>query len=149
MPPMERYALGFCWGTVGGGVLDILAEQSALFAQRCGLELVLKTIVTRDPSRQRDQAAPAGTIISNDIQTILTRPEIAVVLHFGGRDDSGQRSAIACLSAGKHVVTANKALLAEHGDELFAAAQAAGVNIAFEAQSQRAYLLLPAYAMAS
>ena len=129
-----RYAIGLIgWGTVGGGVLQLLNDDGAGLGERCGLDIWLKRVVTRDPSRQRGTTLPDGCTLSSDIADILQDPEIACVLHLVGGTTAAKDLAIACLQAGKHVVTANKALLAEHGDELFAAASATGTSLAFEA----------------
>jgi len=130
---MQRTAMGLIgWGTVGGGVVDILARDRALFAERCGLDLDLTTIVTRTPARVREQQAGSARV-STDITAITNDPAIKVVIHLVGGTTEAKALLAACLKAGKHVVTANKALIAEHGDELFALAAQHGVGIAFEA----------------
>lgn len=129
---MRRVAIGLIgWGTVGGGVVDILNRDAALLRERCGLDLWLKTIVTRDPSRTRDQRT--GATVTTDLRAILDDPEIPVVIHLVGGTTVAKDLLVACLKAGKQVVTANKALIAEHGDELFTLAAHQGVGIAFEA----------------
>jgi homoserine dehydrogenase len=129
---MRRVAIGLIgWGTVGGGVVDILNRDAALLRERCGLDLWLKTIVTRDPSRTRDQKT--GATVTTDLRAILDDPEIPVVIHLVGGTTVAKDLLVACLKAGKQVVTANKALIAEHGDELFTLAAHQGVGIAFEA----------------
>jgi homoserine dehydrogenase len=130
---MERCALGLIgWGTVGGGVVDILTRDAALFRERCGLDLHLKTIVTRTPGRDRGQK-PASATVTDRIEVLLEDREIRTVVHLVGGTTAAKDLCVACLKAGKHVVTANKALLAEHGDELFALAAKHQVTIAFEA----------------
>lgn len=130
---MQRKAIGLIgWGTVGGGVVDILARDRSLFAERCGIDLDLTTIVTRNPGRVRDQQAGSARV-STDITAITGDPAIGVVIHLVGGTTEAKELLAACLKAGKHVVTANKALIAEHGDELFALAAKHGVGIAFEA----------------
>jgi homoserine dehydrogenase len=130
---MERCALGLVgWGTVGGGVVEILGRDAALFRDRCGLDLHLKTIVTRNPKRDRGQS-PGSAVVTDRIDAVLGDQDIRTVIHLVGGTTEAKDICIACLSAGKHVVTANKALLAEHGDELFALAARQGVTIAFEA----------------
>ena len=130
---MQRTAMGLIgWGTVGGGVVDILARDRALFSERCGLDLDLTTIVTRNPARVREQSA-GNARVSADITAIINDPAIKVVIHLVGGTNEAKTLLAACLKAGKHVVTANKALIAEHGDELFALAAQHGVGIAFEA----------------
>jgi homoserine dehydrogenase len=130
---MERCALGLIgWGTVGGGVVDILQRDAGLFRERCGLDLFIKTIVTRTPGRVREQGAGAATV-TDRIQVLLQDPEIRTVIHLVGGTTEAKDLCVACLQAGKRVVTANKALLAVHGDELFALAARHGTCIAFEA----------------
>jgi homoserine dehydrogenase len=130
---MDRCPIGIIgWGTVGGGVLDVLARDRELIGERCGLDIRVKTIVTRTPSRARDQQA-AGAAVGSDPQAILGDPEIRVaVLLVGGTADA-KDLCLRLIAAGTHVVTANKALLAEHGDEIFGAAAERGVGVAFEA----------------
>ena len=130
---MQRCALGLIgWGTVGGGVVDIIHRDAQVFRDRCGLDLYLKTIVTRTPGRTRAQN-PGSAIVTDQVSVLLNDPEIRTVIHLVGGTTTAKDLCIACLNAGKHVVTANKALLAEHGDELFALAAKRGVGIAFEA----------------
>ncbi len=135
---MRRVVIGLVgWGVVGGGVVELLARERALFAERCGLDLVLKRVVDRRPQRDRTGSLGAtlasGCTASADIQTILADDEITVVVHLVGGTTVAKDLLLACLRAKKHVVTANKALIAEHGDELFAEANRHGVAIAFEA----------------
>lgn len=130
---MRRCAIGLVgWGTVGGGVLDILHRDAAMLRDRVGLDLRVSRIVTRSPGRLPASAAH-GAGVSSDIADITGDPTIDVVVHAVGGTGAAKDLLLACLAAGKPVVTANKALIAEHGDELFAAAAAAGVPIAFEA----------------
>ncbi len=130
---MQRKAIGLIgWGTVGGGVVEILSRDRGLFAERCAIDLDLTTIVTRDPGRVREHSAGSARI-SNDISAITNDPDIGVVVHLVGGTTEAKDLLAACLKAGKHVVTANKALIAVHGDELFALAAQHRVGIAFEA----------------
>jgi homoserine dehydrogenase len=130
---MERCALGLIgWGTVGGGVVEILQRDRQLFVDRCGLDIFVKTIVTRTPSRTRPQTA-GDAVVTDQIDVLLRDKEIRTVVHLVGGTTAARDLCIACLKAGKHVVTANKALLAEFGDELFALAAERKVTIAFEA----------------
>ena len=129
---MERYAIGLVgWGTVGGGVVQILQNDPALFRERCGLDIHLKTVVTKTPLRVRGQKASFR--LSDCISDITNDPDIRTVIHLVGGTTDATELCRACLAAGKHVITANKAMLALHGDELFALAAAKGVCIAFEA----------------
>ena len=120
------------WGTVGGGVVEILQRDPQLLPERCGLDIQLKTIVTRRPERERAQS-PGTAVVTDRLEILLADRSISTVIHLVGGTTVAKDICIACLDAGKHVVTANKALLAEHGDELFARAASRGVSIAFEA----------------
>jgi homoserine dehydrogenase len=130
---MERCSIGLIgWGVVGGGVIDILQRDAALFHERCGLDLHLKTIVDLDLRRKRPQS-PGQATVTDRVDALLSDREISVIIHLVPGTTAAKTVCLACLNAGKHVVTANKALLAEHGDELFAVAAKKGVGIAFEA----------------
>lgn len=130
---MERCALGLVgWGTVGGGVVSILARDGALLAERTGIDLRVKTIVTRTPSRVRAQR-PDGAAVGDRLEAILDDPEIRVVVLLVGGTGEAKSICERLIRARKQVVTANKALIAVHGDELFALAAQHGVGIAFEA----------------
>ena len=130
---MQRHPIGLVgWGVVGGGVVEILARDRRLFLDRCGIDLQLKTIVVARPERKRAQD-PGDALVTNKLATILTDHEIKTVIHLVPGTTDARDICLALLNAGKHVVTANKALLAEHGDELFAIAAQRGVCIAFEA----------------
>jgi homoserine dehydrogenase len=120
------------WGTVGGGVLELLQRDRTLLAERCGLDIRISRIVTREPSRPRNQSAGEASL-GSDIAAVLDDPEIHAVLHLVGGTGAARELALACLRAGKHLITANKALLAEHWDELFREASRHGASIAFEA----------------
>lgn len=130
---MSDYAIGLIgWGTVGGGVLDILNRDGWLLEDRCPLNVRVKAIVTRTPARPRAQD-PGDAVVGSDIELITGDPEIQTVLHLVGGTDDAKDLMIACLRAGKHVITANKALLALHWNEVFAVAKETGRTIAFEA----------------
>ena len=134
MPEIRTVDIGLIgWGTVGGGVVEILRRDADLFAERCGLRLRLAAIVTRTPSRAREQGAPEGCSVSDRIESITGNPAIAAVCHLVGGTGEARSLMEACLRAGKPVVTANKALIAEHGDSLFALAAQHRSAIAFEA----------------
>jgi len=131
---MERCAIGLIgWGTVGGGVVEILTRDAALLRERCGLDLAITRIVTRTPQRARQAPPPTGAVVGDDLAGLLADPEIRTVIHLVGGTTEATDICRRCLAAGKHVVTANKAMLAEQGDELFTLAAAHGVSLAFEA----------------
>jgi homoserine dehydrogenase len=120
------------WGTVGGGVVDILNREAEVLRDRVGLDIRVTRIVTRTPGRDRG-ARPAGATVSDRIEDITGDPSIAAVVHLVGGTTVAKDLLLACVRAGKPVITANKALIAEHGDELFAEAARKSVPITFEA----------------
>ncbi|MCF7958950.1 MAG: homoserine dehydrogenase [Phycisphaerae bacterium] len=122
--------IGF--GIVGSGVAKIILEKADHISRRTGLRLVLRHIVDTDLVRSRPVAVPEG-ILHSDLDKVVHDPEvqIAIVL-VGGTTVAGEIQK-RLLAAGKDVVTANKALLAERGDELFEVARTHGRSIAFEA----------------
>lgn len=117
-------------GVVGGGVIDLLAKDRALIAARTGADLEIRAVVTKPPFRKE---MPPGAAVGGDIALIADDPRISIAILLVGGTTVAKDLCIACLTAGKHVVTANKALIAAHGDELFALARAKGVAIAYEA----------------
>jgi len=120
------------FGTVGRGVYEILERHRALLAQRIGAPVEIKKIAVRDKSKRRSVKTPAG-LFTEDYREILRDPEIQVVVEVMGGTQDAKTLALAAVKAGKHLVTANKALLALHGREVFGAAKAAQVDICFEA----------------
>lgn len=128
---MQRIGIGiFGFGVVGGGVVEVLRREGEELARRTGIELQLKAVVSLPPYRTTEVL---GASLGPDPRAILDDPEIRIVLLLVGGTGAAKDLALASIRAGKHLVTSNKALIAEHGDELFAAARAAGVSIAFEA----------------
>ena len=130
---MERVAVGLLGlGTVGSGVARLLAEQEDRIGRRAGRAVTLKWAVVRNPTAARDCALPLDRIVT-DPRVILDDPEVAVVIEVMGGIEPAYRWICQALASGKDVVTANKALLAERGAELFAEARRHGRAIAFEA----------------
>src|SRR4029077_2539451 len=101
-------------------------------ARRAGRPIRLRHAVVRDLKKPRGIDLPAG-LVTDDLQRVVRDPEVQVALHLVGGIDPARRIMLALLEAGKDVVTANKALLCEHGGELFARARALGRTIAFAA----------------
>ncbi len=126
-----RVALLGC-GTVGSGVARLLLEQGERLAARAGRPLRLRRVVVRDPEKPRDIALPAE-LLTTDVRAVLADPEVDVVAELVGGVDWARQAVLEALAAGKHVVTANKALLARHGAEVFDAARRHGRAVAFEA----------------
>ncbi|HUG91393.1 MAG TPA: homoserine dehydrogenase [Planctomycetaceae bacterium] len=119
-------------GTVGTGVARVLLEHPDRIARRAGRPIRIGRVAVRDPRKARDVALPDGTI-SGDVRTVIDDPDIDVALELMGGLEPARRVVADLLRSGKDVVTANKALIYEHGDELFALARETGRTIAFEA----------------
>ncbi len=119
-------------GTVGTGVARLLLDHGDRLARHAGRILWLEKATVRDLAKNRNIDLPAG-ILTDDIKSILDNPEIEVVAHLVGGLEPARTIMLQLLESGKDVVTANKALLAEHGEELFDRARALGRTIAFEA----------------
>jgi homoserine dehydrogenase len=130
---MERVCVGLLGlGTVGSGVVRLLHQAGERIAQRAGRPIVVKWALVRDPDRARP-LPPTGMAVVTDPARILDDPEVEVVIETIGGTEAARRLVLQALAAGKHVVTANKALLAEHGSEVFAQARRAQRAVAFEA----------------
>ena len=119
-------------GVVGTGVARLLIEESDRLARRSGRAIRLKRVVVNDLQKPRSITLPAGTL-TDDPRQIWEDGEIAIVVQLVGGVDTAREYILAALQHGKDVVTANKAVLAEHGDEIFRAAAKLGRSIAFDA----------------
>ncbi len=119
-------------GTVGGGVIDILTGNADVIERRLGFPLRLARVAERDAARLAALNLPDGVGV-NDAGLVVNDPDVDLVVELIGGDTVAKQITLAAFKAGKHVVTANKALVAAHGEELFAAATEAGVHYAFEA----------------
>jgi homoserine dehydrogenase len=130
---MEHVTVGLIGlGTVGTGVARLLTEQADRVARRAGKPLRLKWAVVRDPAKPRGVTMD-GVRVTTDVSRLINDPETEIVLELMGGIDPALQIVLDCLKAGKHVVTANKALLAEYGPEIFAQARSSGRAVAFEA----------------
>jgi homoserine dehydrogenase len=117
---------------VGGGVIKLLAAKSRAFAERLGLPIRLARVADRDTSRfARYPVGDATCTASSD--DVLSDPNVDIVVELVGGTTFAKELILKALAAGKHVITANKALIAEQGPDLFEAAQAAGTSLYFEA----------------
>ena len=119
-------------GTVGGGVAHVLLAHADRITQRAGRALALRRVVVRDPNKPRDPLI-APELISTDIAGAIHDPAVHVVVELIGGLGVAKRVVLDALAAGKHVVTANKALLADAGAEVFEAARRAERTVCFEA----------------
>lgn len=122
----------FGLGTIGTGVVKVLSRNRETIERRLGAELVIKKIVDLDVTSDRGVAVDKG-LLSTEADDILKDPEIQIVVELVGGTTAAREIANQALAAGKHLVTANKALLAVHGEELYARAQEKGAKICFEA----------------
>jgi homoserine dehydrogenase len=130
MKPIRVGLLGL--GTVGGGTVEVLRRNREEIARRAGREIVVAMASARDLAKPRPVDL-AGIELVADAARIVSDPGIDIVVELIGGETRAKELVLAAIANGKHVVTANKALLAKHGNEIFAAAHAKGVMVAFEA----------------
>lgn len=107
------------FGTVGGGLVRLLDENADLIRRRCGRDIVLKKVLVRNATKARSAQLPAGTELTTDYRALTDDPEIDVLVELIGGIDNARAIIDRALDQGKHIVTANKALLAEEGLALF------------------------------
>jgi homoserine dehydrogenase len=130
---MDSYGIALLGcGTVGGGVAKLLLEQPQRLTARAGKKLALRRVVVRDPNKARAVPLPRD-VVTTDLKQVLSDPGVHVVAELAGGVDWARKAVLEALAAGKDVVTANKALLARYGAEVFDAARKQGRAIAFEA----------------
>jgi homoserine dehydrogenase len=130
---MKKINLGLIgFGTIGTGVVRLLQESIDLIQNRLGAKLVLKKIADLDITTQRQVIVRKG-LLTTDAKAILDDPEIDIVIELMGGYEPARSFMIEAIAKKKHVITANKALLATYGNEIFRAAEKAGVDIGFEA----------------
>ncbi len=130
MKPIRVGLLGL--GTVGGGTVEVLRRNREEIARRAGREIVVTMATARDLSKPRAVALEGIELVA-DPARIVASPDIDIVVELIGGETRAKELVLSAIAGGKHVVTANKALLARHGNEIFAAAHARGVMVAFEA----------------
>lgn len=122
----------FGFGTIGAGVAKILLRQPDRICRATGKKVELARICDKDTATVRDIELPPG-LLTDDVESIFSNPEIKIGIELIGGLEPARTFVLKLLENGKDVVTANKALLAEHGPELFDAARKHGRTIAFEA----------------
>lgn len=131
--PRKTINLGLIgFGTIGTGVVRLLQENGKLIEQRVGARLNLKSIVDLDITTSRGVPI-RGERLTSHTDDVLKDPDIDIVIELIGGYEPARSFLLEAIHMGKHVVTANKALLATHGDEIFYAARAKGVQVGFEA----------------
>jgi len=130
MKPIRVGLLGI--GTVGGGTFAVLKRNQEEITRRAGRGIVITMVADREVEKAR-KIVGEGVIVTSDAYEIVTSPDIDIVIELIGGYTVAKDLILKAIENGKHVVTANKALLASHGTEIFAAAQKKGVMVAFEA----------------
>lgn len=128
---MKTVSVGLCGlGTVGSGVLNVMARNAALIRARTGCNVKIVHVGAR---RDREGCDVSGMLVSRDIFAVANDPQVQVVVELIGGTDVARELVLTAIRNGKHVVTANKALIAHHGAEIFAAAAEHGVAVLYEA----------------
>jgi homoserine dehydrogenase len=130
MKPINVGLLGL--GTVGSGTIEVLRRNGEEISRRAGREIRITHASARDINKPRSVSLEGITLVA-DPAAIVTNPDIDIVCELIGGDTTTKALVLQAIENGKHVVTANKALLAKHGNEVFAAAQRKKVMVAFEA----------------
>jgi len=130
MKPIQVGLLGL--GTVGSGTFNVLQRNQEEIRRRAGRSIQITMVAARNVERARGIVGDAAKVVA-DAREVIANPAIDIVVELIGGYDVAKTLVMEAIAAGKHVVTANKALLAVHGTEIFAAAHAQGVMVAFEA----------------
>ena len=130
MKPIQVGLLGI--GTVGSGTFEVLRRNQEEIQRRAGRPIQITMVADLDEARARQVVGSQAQVVT-DARAVIANPEIDIVIELIGGYGIARQLVLEAIAAGKHVVTANKALLAVHGSEIFAAAHAKGVMVAFEA----------------
>jgi homoserine dehydrogenase len=130
MKPINVGLLGI--GTVGGGTFSVLKRNAEEIARRAGRPIQITVVADRNLELAR-QVTGGACRLTDDAFSVVTDPDVDIIVELIGGCGIAKELVLKAIANGKHVVTANKALLATHGNEIFAAAQAKGVMVAFEA----------------
>ena len=119
-------------GTVGGGTFEVLARNQEEITRRAGRGIVISMVADKDVKRARKLVGKTAKV-TDDAFKVVADPDIDIVIELIGGTKIARELVMTAIANGKHVVTANKALLANYGNEIFAAARKHGVMVAFEA----------------
>ena len=130
MKPVNIGILGL--GTVGKGAVEVLKNNAAEISRRLGREVNIFMVSSRDTEKARS-ICPPQTLITNDPFEVVRHPEVDIAVELFGGTDLARQLVLEALQQGKHVVTANKKLLAEYGNEIFALAEQNNLMVQFEA----------------
>src|SRR2546423_14389502 len=132
MKPLQVGLLGM--GTVGMGTWTVLRRNEEEITRRAGRPIRITWVAERLQDRAREALrGVSGVNLTDDAAVVLSHPDIDIVIELIGGLEPARTLVLQAIAHGKHLVTANKALLAHHGNEIFAAAHAKGVMVAFEA----------------
>ena len=128
---MKAIHIGICGlGTVGAGVLSVMQRNAALIASRAGRKVSVSHVGTRSA---KPDLNTRGIKVSDDIFAVVNDPDVDIVVELIGGYEPALDLVMQAIANGKHVVTANKALIAVHGNTIFSAAEAKGVAVRYEA----------------
>lgn len=130
MKPINVGLLGL--GTVGSGTIEVLRRNREEIARRAGRDIVINVASAKDLTKERKVSLEGIEIVAS-AGAIVERPDVDIVVELIGGETAARDLVLKAIANGKHVVTANKALLAKHGTEIFARAHEKGVMVAFEA----------------
>ena len=130
MKPIKVGLLGL--GTVGRGTYSVLKRNQEEIQRRAGRGIEIAAIAVRDVGKARETVG-AELPVTSDPEELVRHPDLDIIVELIGGYEPARTLVLDAIRRGKHVVTANKALLARHGNEIFEAAQARGVMVAFEA----------------
>lgn len=131
---LQPFYIGLAgFGTVGGGLCQLLQDNADIISRRTGKRMVIKTILVRDLARKRAVAPPAGATLTTDMAKLVDDPKIEAVVELMGGISAAKQLIEGALKQNKHVVTANKALLAEDSLDLFQTAETRGRILRYEA----------------
>jgi homoserine dehydrogenase len=119
-------------GTVGQGVVKVIQNNAKQWENKCGAEINIKKVLVKNPEKKREVELPPQ-VITTDWQEIVSDPEIKVVVELIGGTEPARTYILEALNNGKNVVTANKDVLAEYGEELFELSSRSGLDLCFEA----------------
>ena len=124
---MKPVNVGICGlGTVGGGTFNVLTKNAKEIARRAGRDIVVTQVAMRSPN---PDVTLGDTSVTDNVNDIINNPDIDIVVELIGGYTVAKDVVMGAIANGKHVVTANKALIAVHGEEIFAAADAKGVSV--------------------
>jgi homoserine dehydrogenase len=130
LKPINVGLLGI--GTVGGGAFNVLSRNQEEITRRAGCVITMRMVADKEPDKAR-RIVGERAIVTADANEVVRSPDIDIVVELIGGTAAAKDLILKAIANGKHIVTANKALLAQHGNEIFAAAQKKDVMVAFEA----------------